>query len=151
MPVRQEQLGYLLEGPFSIDILWRFLIGRPDDRPSGQCLADTRSNEGAVPRELSKHQFSGMRDSAHHVLTRETFWSHVCNGPAPNTEVGRTIGCPGTPVSEISRPAREGPPGPLSVGFLCEPRGTRKGRLYGANRARFGRIYAQRPQADGRY
>jgi len=110
-----------------------------------------RSNEGAVPRELSKHQFSGMRDSAHHVLTWETFWSHVCNGPAPNTEVGSTIGCPGISASEISSPAREGPPGQLSVGLLCEPFGARKGRRYGANTARFGRICAQRPQAAGRY
>jgi len=151
VPVSQEQLGYMLEGPFSIDILWRCLIGPPDDRPSGQFLADPRSNEGAVQRELSKHQFPCMRDSAHHVLTRETFWSHVCDGPAPNTEVGRTIGCPGTSVSEISSPAREGPPGPLSVGLFCEPCGALKGRRNGANRAPFGRTYAQRRQANGRY
>jgi len=55
-----------------------------------------------------RDQFAGLRDSARHVGTRTTFWSHVCNGPATNAEVGRGVGCPRKFDSEISRPSREG-------------------------------------------
>jgi len=110
-------VGYLLKGPFSIGTLWRFLIGPPDHRQSGQCLLDPRANEGAEPWELLRQQFAGLRDSAHHVGTRATFWSHVCNGPATNAEVGRGVGSSRKFVSEISSPSREGPPGPLGVSW----------------------------------
>jgi len=49
--------------------------------------------------------------------TRATFWSHVCNGPATNAEVGRGVGCSRKFVSEISSPSRVGPPGPLDVSW----------------------------------
>jgi len=54
-------------GPFSIETHWRSLIGLPDHRQSGKCLVDPRANEGAEPWELSRQQFAGLHDSAHHV------------------------------------------------------------------------------------
>ena len=111
------QVGYLLKGPFSIETLWRFLIGPPDHRQSVQCLLDTRANEGAEPWDLLRQQFAGLRDFAHLVRTRAIFSSHVCNGPATSAEVGRGVGCSQKFVSEISSPSREGPPGPLGVSW----------------------------------
>jgi len=110
-------VGYLLKGPFSKDTLWRFLIGPSIHRQSGQCLLHPRANEGAEPWELLRQQFAGLRDSAHHVGTRATFWSHICNGPATNAEVGRGVDCSRKFVSQISSPSREGPPGPLGVSW----------------------------------
>jgi len=110
-------MGYLLKGPFPIETLWRSLIGPPDHQQSGQCLLDPRANEGAEPWELLRQQYAGLRDSAHHVGTRATFWSHVRNGPATNAEVGRGAGCSRKFVSKISSPSREGPRGLLSVSW----------------------------------
>jgi len=45
-------VGYLFKGLFSIETLWRSLIGPPDHRQSGQCLLDPRVYEGAESWEL---------------------------------------------------------------------------------------------------
>jgi len=66
---------------------------------------------------ILRQQFASLRDSAHHVGTRATFWSHVCNGPATNAKVGSGVGCPRKFVSDISSPSREGPSGPLGVSW----------------------------------
>jgi len=98
-------MGYLLKGPLSIETLWRSLISLSDHRKNGQCLVDPSADEGAEPWELWRQQFSGQCDSAYHVYTRATFWSHVCIGPATSAEVGRGVGCPRNYVSEISSPS----------------------------------------------
>jgi len=107
----------LLQGPFSIEALWLFLIGPPHKRECGQCLVDSRANESAGPEDLSRKQFAALRDSAQHVWTWATFSRHACNGPATSSDIRCCFICLGYTISESLFLSWEGPSGP--PGLSC--------------------------------